>query len=65
MLPDQLLSDLAKTHPPVLIAVAQRLRQLALNSGPLTREEVKYGGILLAGKTGFCGIFIYAAHGTL
>jgi hypothetical protein len=65
MLPQQLLSEIASTHPPVLHHLAQRLRAMALASGPGTTEEVKYGGILFAGLDGFCGVFVYAAHVTL
>lgn len=65
MLPDHLMSEIARTHPPVLHAVAQRLRQMALQSGVGTQEEVKYGGILFAGQQSFCGVFVYAAHVTL
>lgn len=65
MLPNHMMDGIARTHPPVLYAIAQRLRQMALDCGPATREEVKYGGILFAGQRGFCGVFVYAAHVTL
>jgi hypothetical protein len=64
-LPDRLMLKIAQTHPPVLHSIAQRLRALALASGPDTTEEVKYGGILFAGQEGFCGVFVYNAHVTL
>ncbi|MGL5009058.1 MAG: DUF1801 domain-containing protein [Paracoccaceae bacterium] len=65
MSPDDLLHKLAQTHSPALLAIAQKLRLLALNSGSDTKEEVKYGGILFAGRQGFCGVFVYSAHVTL
>ncbi|WP_211841113.1 DUF1801 domain-containing protein [Roseinatronobacter monicus] len=42
-----------------------RLRDIALASGPQITEEVKYGGILFASRTGFCGVFAYRNHVTL
>jgi hypothetical protein len=65
MLPDHMMAEIARTHPPVLHVLAQRLRQMAQDSGPGTREDVKYGGILFSGARGFCGVFVYAAHVTL
>jgi len=65
MMPDELMSKIALSHAPALHSVAQRLRVLALASGPDTVEEVKYGGILFTGRSGFCGVFVYAAHVTL
>ena len=37
----------------------------SLASGPAITEEVKYGGILFASRTGFCGVFVYTNHVTL
>lgn len=65
MLPNDLMSAIARTHPPFLHVLAQELRALGLASGPDTQEEVKYGGILFAGHSGFCGVFVYGAHVTL
>ncbi len=65
MLPDHLMTEIARTHPPFLSVLAQRLRQMAKTSGTDTHEEVKYGGILFSGTHGFCGVFVYAAHVTL
>ena len=65
ILPDQFMLNVARTHPPVLHAIAQRLRTIALASSPATQEEVKYGGILFGGSASFCGVFVYGAHVTL
>lgn len=45
--------------------LVEELRQLALEAGPAISEQVKYGGILFAGRRGFCGLFSYTNHVTL
>lgn len=45
--------------------LVEEVRQLALQAGPAITEQVKYGGILFAGKRGFCGLFSYTNHVTL
>lgn len=38
---------------------------MALASGPAITEDVKYGGILFASRTDFCGVIVYTNHLTL
>lgn len=45
--------------------LVQSVREIVLQVGPSIGEEIKYGGILFAGRRGFCGIFSYANHVTL
>jgi len=45
--------------------LVEAVRQIVLRAGPSISEEIKYGGILFAGRAGFCGIFSYANHVTL
>lgn len=59
-----LLEDL-RQHRGALFPIVARLRALALASGPQITEEVKYGGILFASRTGFCGVFAYKNHVTI
>jgi hypothetical protein len=59
-----LLEDL-RQHRGALFPIVARLRALALASGPQITEEIKYGGILFASRTGFCGVFAYQNHVTL
>lgn len=59
-----LLEDL-RLFRGALAPIVERLRAIALASGPETAEEVKYGGILFASRTGFCGVFAYQNHVTL
>ena len=58
------LEDL-RLHRGTLFPIVTRLRAMALASGPAITEEVKYGGILFASRTGFCGVFAYTNHVTL
>lgn len=46
-------------------AIVTRLREIALASGPVVTEEVKYGRILFSSNDSFCGVFSYAQHVTL
>lgn len=59
-----LLDDL-RLHRGALFPIVAHLRALALASGPQITEEIKYGGILFASRTGFCGVFAYQNHVTL
>lgn len=59
-----LLEDL-RQHRGALFPIVARLRAMALASGPLITEEIKYGGILFASRTGFCGVFAYQHHVTV
>ena len=61
---ENLLEDL-RLHRGTLFPIVTRLRAMALASGPAITEEVKYGGILFASRTGFCGVFVYTNHVTL
>ena len=45
--------------------LVESLRQRVLALAPDIAEEIKYGGILFAGRRGFCGIFSYTNHVTL
>jgi hypothetical protein len=42
--------------------VVQAVRALIKKSFPTVVEEVKYGGILFAADTQFCGVFAYKEH---
>lgn len=59
-----LLLDVEQTQPE-RFATLQAVRQLALGLHPTMREEVKYGGILFAAGTPFCGVFAYSEHVSL
>lgn len=59
-----LLEDL-RQHRGELFPIVARLRAMALASGPLITAEIKYGGILFASRTGFCGVFAYQHHVTV
>lgn len=59
-----LLEDL-RQHRGALFPIVARLRAMALASGPQITEEVKYGGILFASRTWFCGVFAYKNHVTV
>lgn len=61
---DGLLEDL-RLHRSTLFSIVVRLRAIALESGHMITEEVKYGGILFASQAGFCGVFAYQNHVTL
>lgn len=61
---ESLLEDL-RLHRGALFPIVTRLRAMALASGPTITEEVKYGGILFASSTDFCGVFAYTNHVTL
>lgn len=61
---ENLLEDL-RQHRGALFPIVTRLRAMVLASGPAITEEVKYGGILFASRTGFCGVFVYTNHVTL
>lgn len=45
--------------------LVEALRQVALQAGPSIAEEIKYGGILFAGRAGFCGVFSHTNHVTI
>lgn len=61
---ENLLEDL-RLHRGALFPIVTRLRAMALASGLAITEDVKYGGILFASRTGFCGVFVYTNHVTL
>ncbi len=46
-----------RDHRGGLHAIVERLREIALNSGPAITEEVKYGGLLFSSGSSFCGVF--------
>jgi hypothetical protein len=43
----------------------QSLRRLILSVDPAISEEVKYGGLLYAAGSPFCGVFSYSQHVSL
>lgn len=57
----ELLEDIRLVGAPQF-EIVQTVRALIHKQFPDAKEDVKYGGILVASDVQFCGIFAYKAH---
>jgi hypothetical protein len=58
---EDLLDDWRQADPE-RCALLERVRKLVLAVDPRITEEAKYGGILFAAASPFCGLFSYERH---